>query len=50
MGDMAAQLMNMPLQSGERVDERGSGFIWRIGDAGFEVDGDAAGIRGSTLT
>jgi hypothetical protein len=46
---MAAQSMNMLLQSGEGVDERGSGFIWRIGD-GFEVDGDAAGIRGSMLT
>lgn len=33
-GDIVVQLMNMPLQSrsGEGVDERGSEFIWRIGD------------------
>lgn len=48
MSDMAAQLMNMPSQNGEGVDERGSGYIWRIGD-GFEVVEDAAGIRGSML-
>jgi hypothetical protein len=34
---MATQLMNMRQRSGERVDERGSEFIWRIGDEA-EVD------------
>lgn len=47
MSNMATQLMNMPLLSGEGVDERGSEIIWRIGD-GAEVNRGTTGIRGST--